>query len=401
MGAQECAPMNTQSHLRVRRAVIPSFGAARFTRHLLAVVLAAASLGAALAAAPKAEPSAYDKIWSYADLYKNEENPVVQRVQFTGRFQLDYSVVDAEQGDHDEWNVRRFRLGTKAKLFQDFTLHGEVDLNPQEPRPLYQRMTDMYLAWSRGKSFVATVGKHGALFTLDGSTSSKELLTIDRNNLANNVWFPNEYFPGISVSGQQDQWRYFGGVFTSGEANPEFGEFNGGVFFLGTLAYDFKEALHVKQAYLAANYVYNEPDLDNSWTRNLQHIASLNFSFDTGKWGVRSDVSAGQGYLGSSDLWGAVLMPFYNLTDKLQIIGRYTHVSSDKPNGVRLNLYENLVVSGRGDEYNEFYFGLNYFFYGHKLKVQTGVQYAEMKDRARDRGAYDGWAWTTGLRIGW
>jgi phosphate-selective porin OprO/OprP len=51
--------------------------------------------------------------------------------------------------------------------------------------------------------------------------------------------------------------------------------------------------------------------------------------------------------------------------------------------------------------YNELYGGANYYFYGHKLKLQSGVQFADMNDRANDGGAYSGVSWTTGLRIGW
>ncbi len=61
-----------------------------------------ATVSGADSSAPKAEPSLFDKVWNYVDLYKNEENPVVQRVQFTCRFQLDYAIVNADHGDHDE-----------------------------------------------------------------------------------------------------------------------------------------------------------------------------------------------------------------------------------------------------------------------------------------------------------
>ena len=47
------------------------------------------------------------------------------------------------------------------------------------------------------------------------------------------------------------------------------------------------------------------------------------------------------------------------------------------------------------------YGGVNYYFYGHKLKVQTGVQFADMEDRAGDGGAYSGTSWVTGIRVGW
>ncbi len=70
-------------------------------------------------------------------------------------------------------------------------------------------------------------------------------------------------------------------------------------------------------------------------------------------------------------------------------------------NGISLNTYENRVVRGLGDRYTEGYVGVNYYFYAHRLKVQSGVQFAELRDRANDGGAYSGVSWTTGLRLGW
>jgi phosphate-selective porin OprO/OprP len=119
------------------------------------------------------------------------------------------------------------------------------------------------------------------------------------------------------------------------------------------------------------------------------------------RWGVRTDVSTAAGYLGQSDIWGVLAMPYLNITDKLQVIGRYTFLGSEDPNGLLLGTYENRIVRGRGDEYNELYLGANYFFYGQKLKLQTGLQLADMNDRAQDGGEYSGASWTTGLRVGW
>jgi phosphate-selective porin OprO/OprP len=346
-------------------------------------------------------PSTYDKIWKFAEWYSNDSNPVVQKVLFSGRYQHEFAAIGADEGDLDEWNVRRMRLGPRVTLFRTFTLHGEVELNPQERDPFYVRFTDLYVQWSRSGRFAVTAGKHGVPFTMDGSTSSKELLAIDRSNLTNNIWFPQEYIPGVSVSGRLAPWVYRVGLFSAGEMNREFGEFNGGVFTLGVLGYDFAQSLGAKEALLTGNYVYQHPDPANSFTRQLEHIVSVNFKFDADAWGLRTDVSAASGYLGQSDLWGVMAMPFVNATDKLQFIGRYTVLGSDDPNGVRLATYESRVVPGRGDRYNELYLGANYFFYGHKLKLQSGVQFADMNDRAGDGGAYSGVSWTTGLRVGW
>lgn len=344
------------------------------------------------------QPSLYDQIWGYTKWYENEDNPIIQSLRFTGRFQLDYAMVDHH--DFDDLNIRRFRVGSKATFFKDFIVHGEVDLQP-EADPVYQRLTDAFVAWKPSEAFELTVGKRSAPFTMDGSTSSRELLAVDRANLANNLWFPQEYMPGVTVHGGPGNWRYHLGLYSAGSATPEFGRFDGGIFLLSTIGYDFAEQWKVKKAVLALNYVYQQEDKDNTFTRPFGHIASLNFNYDTGKWGFRTDLSGGLGYLGRSDLWGVMLMPHYRLTPKLQAVARYTFLQSRDDNGVRFGRYEDQVVVGRGDQYTESYLGLNYYLYGHQLKLQTGVQFAHMRDQANDGGEYSGWAWTTGLRISW
>jgi phosphate-selective porin OprO/OprP len=346
--------------------------------------------------------SIYDKIWQeFTTIYDDSSNPVVQRVLFSGRFQHDFAAIGADQGDHDEWNTRRLRLGPRVTLFRTFTLHVEAELNPQEIDPLYMRLTDAYLQWSRSGRFVVTAGKQGIPYTMDGATSSKELVAIDRSNLTNNIWFPQEYLPGVSVSGRTAPWMYRLGVYSAGTANKEFGEFDGGMATLAVVGYDFAKTLGTREALLAANYVHQNEDPNNTFTRQLQNILSVNFKLDTERWGVRSDVSTATGYLRQSDLWGVMAMPYFNVTDKLQLVGRYTFLESDDPNGVQLATYESRVVAGRGDEYKEMYVGANYYFYAHRLKLQTGVQVADMNDRANDGGAYSGVSWTTGIRVGW
>ena len=211
--------------------------------------------------------------------------------------------------------------------------------------------------------------------------------------------------PGVSVSGSRAPWMYQAGLYSAGEENREFGEFNGGLFTLGVLGYDFARSLGVKEALLAGNYVYQNissgTDPDDNFTRPLDHVASVTFSLDATRWGARTDFSAASGLSDQSALWGFMAMPFVNLTSKFQIVGRYTFVGSDEENGVRLATYESRVVSERGDEYNELYVGANYYFYDHKLKLQTGLQFADMNDRADEGGAYSGVSWTTGLRVGW
>lgn len=342
--------------------------------------------------------SIYDEIWDHATIYNNPDGDFIQSVSLPGRYQMDYTMLDS--ADYDRFKNRRWRMGAKIKFLENFTLHTEVDLD-HDADPLYRRLTDAYLAWQPSKSFKLTIGKHGAPFTMDGQTSSKELIAIDRSNLSNNMWFTREYMPGVSMKGTHNQWVYHVGLYSSGSASQEFGNFDGKGFFLGTIGYDFSTVFESDKALLRLNYVYQEEDGDNGFTRNLQNVVSLNFHYEKGKWGLRADLTGAEGYRTRSDLWGFTAMPYYNLTENLQAVLRYTFVSSDDPNGVRIGRYENRVIPGRGDEYNEVYAGLNYYIYGHKLKLQTGVQYADMNDNAGDGGGYRGVAWTTGLRSAW
>jgi phosphate-selective porin OprO/OprP len=94
-------------------------------------------------------------------------------------------------------------------------------------------------------------------------------------------------------------------------------------------------------------------------------------------------------------------MPYYNVSSKWQIVYRFTQLDSDGNNGLSLATYENRLVTAKGDKYQESYLGVNWFIYGHRLKVQTGVQFVDMDDAANDGGAFSGTSWTTGLRIGW
>lgn len=385
----------------MRPVCLPSIAAALVA--LLAASAAAQTPPARSASTQESEqpPSTYDRIWRFSEWYRDSSNPVVQRVQFTGRFQHDFAGIDADQGEHDEWNVRRLRLGPRVTFFRHYLFHAEVELNPQERDPFYVRLTDLYVQWSRGSRLAVTVGKHSVPFTQEGATSSKELVTVDRSNLANNMWFPQEYAPGVSVSGRREPWIYRGGIYSAGAANRELGLFNGSVFTLAVVGYDFAKRLDLREAVVAGNYVYQHEDVDNTFTRRLDHIASIHLKVEDAGWGVRGDLTLASGYQGQSDLWGLMAMPYLNVTDKFQVVTRFTHVASDDPNGVLLATYENRVVSGRGDEYNEGYIGANYYFYGHKLKFQSGLQYADMNDRARDGGAYSGLAFTAGIRVGW
>ena len=346
--------------------------------------------------------SVFDKVWSYATLYENEDHRFIQKFALSGRLQPDSAWFDAEQGEFkDNFLWRRFRFGFKSDLFREWVLHIEGDFDLNEPLgDSYTRLTDAYIGWTPRKNLDLNVLKQSAGFTLDGATSSKKLLTLQRNNLTNNLWFTSEYFTGITAKGKIDEsWSYKVGLFSS-DGNDELSRFEANYFTLFSLGYGFAKLPKLDHGLIRIDYVYNEEDI-NAATRDFSQVLSLATKWETGPWGLWTDLSAGKGYAEQSDVWGVVLMPFYNFNPYIQVVMRYTYLNSADDNGLRLPRYEGKITDGRGNEYSEIYAGLNVFFYGHKFKWQTGLEYASMRDGADDEGEYKGWGVNTGLRLYW
>jgi phosphate-selective porin OprO/OprP len=356
---------------------------------------------------------AFHQTWSLVKLYENPANPYIQQLSLTGRLHLDFAWVEGTQtqnpgaedssDSYDFAGLRRLRSGFKATVFRDFTAHieGEFDTNED---PAYQRLTDAYLGWLASKAFGIKVGKQGMPFTLDGATSSKELLTVDRNNLSNNLWFTNEYASGASAGGKIGNWSYFGGGFSQGTDNGELGRFDSGTTWIASVGYDLSEHLPGNKTDIRLDYIHNEANSAPQMfvNRNLGNIVSLNFRHERDAFGLHGDIAAAEGFGSQPDVCGFAVMPYFNINDKLQAVLRYTFVRSSGDDGVRFGRYESAAFGGqRGDEYQEVYGGLNYYIFDHKLKLQTGLQYASMRDRANNGGSFNGWSWTSGLRIAW
>ena len=350
---------------------------------------------------PTPPPSGYDKAWAtFTNWYTDDSNPVVQRVVFTGRFHHDLATVRADEGDHDESNIRRVRLGPRITFAKKFLFHMEVEVNPQERDPFYLRLTDLYVQWNRSPRFALTVGKQSIPFTQEGATSSRELLTIDRSNLANNIWFGQEYMPGVSVSGTTAPWNYRVGVYSAGAMNRELGNFSGGVFTLAVLGYDFAKQLGVRQAVLTGNYLYQDPDVDNTFTRRFEHIGSVHFRLEEPKWGLRTDLSPTKGYLGQSNLWAIMAMPYTTpptncsssrasrrCKARIRMECRYRHMRV-----VSCVVVATATTSGIGQQLLHL-----------RASVETSsrTRLCGSGRHGQRHGHYAGYGFTAGLRVGW
>ena len=367
---------------------------------ILALSLALQTLSPG-AIAQAADESFFDRVWSHATLYENGDNGFVQKFALSGRLQAEAAWFDADEGDFDDTTWRRFRFGFLSQFAHDWRLNVEADLDLNESRrDWYQGLTDAYVAWRPDESTEVKILKQSAGFTLDGATSSKKLLTLQRNNLTENLWFTEEYFTGFTLKRDFDSQGYYKvGVFAS-DGDKEIGVTEASYFLFVSLDYPLDTGPTLDEATIHLDYVYNDEDAKAN-TPDLSHVASLSTRWRAGAWNLHTDLAFADGHFDQSDVWGLVLIPFYDVSEMVQLVGRYTYLSSDDDNGLTFNRYEDEIAQGEGDEYHEIYAGLNLFLYGHKLKWQTGLQYTRMNDESDDGGEYDGWGLTTGLRVSW
>lgn len=354
-----------------------------------------------LALPATAAESRLDNIWQHRTLYNNPDNEILQSLNLSGRAQIDSAWYDADQGDYDDTRWRRFRFGFTADVLASgvLRLESEFDLN-NKPNSSYRRLTDAHFEWRFENNWKITALKQSAGFTLDGATSSKRLLTPERNALTHNLWFVAEYFTGLDLKGDCGAgWSCRGGLYSS-DGSDELSEFNASYFSLLSVKREMGDQWGQDKLSLRLDYVHNDED-DEASTRHFNDVLSLVTHWQNGPWGLSADISGGLGWKNQSDILGLVAMPWWMQSPDLQWVARYTFMYSDDDNGLRLNRYERDIVKGRGDQYHELFLGLNWYFYGHKLKWQNGFHYTDMQDDANDGGEYQGWGLISGLRAYW
>ncbi|TLD72078.1 hypothetical protein FEM03_04955 [Phragmitibacter flavus] len=358
------------------------------------------------------EESIYDKIWGLTTLYKNKENPIIQELALQGRIHLQYAYGDSDEGNYgtsdrpeevtwgDEVEVRRWRLGLKSKLFNQFTLDGMINVSP-DIDPFYDSIYDLRLIWSPNKNFNLGVGKRKAnYFGLEQGISSNNILTVERSLLSNTL-FAGELV-GAWADGKAGNFLYGIGVYAAAE-DDELDTFSAGEMIQVSLGYDYSEAVGAKKAFTKLEFQHSTDEGNAGGAGLFDNAISLNSTYENGRFGFYSDVLAGFGQGGQGDVFGVILMPaYYIVEEKLQAVLRYQFATGDSDSLRLQSRYERLAPDltdgGRGEQYNAVYAGLNYYLYGHKLKFMGGVEYHNM-DGGGDGGDFDGVTFLAAFRL--
>lgn len=386
--------------------------------------------------------TAWDRAWSGFTLYKNDDNQVLQEFSLQGRLQVQsiygddgdtFNTSDYKAAGNDEtvWGddieARRARFGFKSKWFQTWKLEGQIDVDVDahdssgEFSP-YKDIYDLYLTYAPVDTFNLSVGKTKVKFSREQEISSKEILTIERS-LISNTLFPGE-LTGAWVSGKgiQEYWLYELGIY-GGDRVREFSSFNEGLVILGKIGYDYSSQVGLDTAVASLHYMHNsdpgyvklkDADFTPGTSPSFTDSIALTNDITSGRFGLTTELLYGFGFDGTaeqsgiqknisqSDVIALSVIPSYYIANGLQLVGRLQLANSDAGNGITVpSRYERLskLPSGanndeKGNTYASAYMGLNYYIYGHKLKLMNGIEYSHMGG-----GDYDGYTAMTGLRF--
>jgi phosphate-selective porin OprO/OprP len=357
------------------------------------------------------EPNAFDKIWNYATLYKDDLNPILQEFKLRGRYQGQYWDVDADQGSQSHWEDRRSRFGFDAKLF-DKKIEVRADFQSNDQfTDFYDGLVDAYIRWKPNSSITVTAGKTKPLLgQFDWLESTTTQPTFERSQIFNQLGVNRA--TALTVEGTKDAWSWRAGIYsndtpaTTGGSGAfgdgEFGDFNGGISYTLGGGYDFKHLLDLEKADFRLDWLHSEREQGDLVLGKYDDIVSATFFVKEGYATVVVEgFSATGGDGNNSDVFGFYIQPAYDIIPKkLQLVGRYSYANSEGPLGVSgQSRYERKVASnkGLGDAYQSLYGGAQYFIHGDKLKLMAGAEWATLENDKGD--SYDGLTLLTGIRL--
>ena len=382
--------MNTSKNLK---AAIAGFGAA--------VLLSSSAIAGSGKMAMEMPPVSPDP-WDYCDifdmgkLYKSDTG-FITKFALIGRYHGQYHWSDSNQsGLSEDWENRRSRFGVQIGFLGDFEFEGQFNLDWDGDR-FFKDVEDLYVVYEPSDDFYAIVGKVKPKITREYSTSSKRIKTVERSQLVNQV-VPDK-IGGFIVGGNVTEQLFVEGAVCAGSNDDDWGlPYDGDSELAASLrvGYDITESTNVRLDYFYADGAGVDENVEE-----YDHILSLSTQSDWDRVHLVTDLVFASGIDDNrnSDAWSVVVMPYYDITDKLEAVLRYTYSAADGDEGIRLqSRYERETAADqRGDEYHAIYGGLNYYICGDKLKLMGGVEYSTLSTESA--GRYKNWTVFTGVRL--
>ena len=330
--------------------------------------------------------------WSFCDIFDMpplyEGEGFIKSISIHGRYQGQYISQSEDIGStsngYHRWQHRRARLGFEIEMDHGLTFYAENNLADGEAlfADRWQNdWQDFNLEWEVNDDFSIVIGKQKQDFTIEDAESSKRILTVERSAIVNETagarpWGVLFGFEMAGFSNQVGAWLTGGDDSWGG-----WPDFNSNASASFNTKYEIMEGTDLR-----LDYVFNdndggtsdvEGDADRRYSSVYNHALAIGTDTKIDNFGLVTNAIFGWDREGSGglpdehDTYGFVVMPSYDLTDKLQLVARYSYMSEGREQRTQ-RFDERRAVSN----YHTIYGGLNYHICEHNLKLMVGYEYA-------------------------
>lgn len=338
------------------------------------------------------QPSLGETLENLGRVYKSNSNEILQELWLLGRFHGQYHWTESSLGSDTGYETRRFRLGGQARMFRRATFHAQM-VSGSNIDPVYNGFTELWAQWSFSPEFALTIGQQKHRFTHDRNVSSRYINYLERSMLTN--MFGADYTPAITIQGRIKKLTYYTGFF-SNATGQNMGraatELDSGYSFLAAGYYDLGHFGAIDNITLHATYLHSDANHNATNLNTFDNGISSALILTRGHISLVTELTAGIGSERGNAL-GLNLQPSYFINQQWQVTTRYQLAGSNDAEGLSAQRrYERPAGLQRGDLYQAGYLGINYYIAKHRLKLMTGIEYANMS------GDY-AWTASTMLRL--
>ncbi len=367
---------------------------------------------------------------NWCDLFKKntlyEGDGFVRKVKFKGRYhgqwisQTETADTLAGTSGYHEYQHRRFRLGTEISFAHDLKLTASINIADGSGGvsnhgltygPFFDDWDELNLEWAPSEDFYILVGKAKQKITIENETSSNNILTIERSPIVSSVisnkpWGVAVGFKALGLDHEIGGWVAGGDRDSTGD-RYDWADFDSRGSFTYRTSFDLNEATEIHFDYQYTNnsggLVNPRGTADTNLGANFEHVVALGSKSEFGDFGLITDLifaangnDVGDLLPAGYDSWGLVILPYYNITDKLQLVARYAYMSEGREQRPQRYTLPRQSV----ENYHTFYAGLNYYICGNNLKLMAGYEYAT-GERYLNRGDIDTSSWILAVRTSW
>lgn len=367
--------------------------------------------------------------WEFCDIFDiptlyESDHGFIRSVALKGRYHGQWISQSEEFGatenGYHEFQHRRFRQGIEVGFANDITFSAALNISDGSGGSgshgltygrFFNDFDELVLEWAPSKDTYVVVGKQKQKVTIENETSSNKILTIERSAITNEVvsdkpWGVTYGFKALGIKHELGAWIYGIDEDSSGQTwNIADFDSNAGATYRATAKLTEATELHFDYQYTDNNGGEDSPagNADDDLASVYEHVLTLGTKSKFGELGLITDFIVGinresQGGAGpdiqdGDDTFGFVVMPYYNITDKLQAVGRWAYM--DQGREQRPQRYDTRL---KVVDYHTFYAGLNYYICGDNLKLMAGYEYATGEQLGTDIGI-DTSSWMMGMRI--